>query len=194
METENSWLSLNKRKLQKAQRLLSPCISERSGVWADFGCGAGVFTAVLFTLLGPKCEIHAVDKSQRALNRLNKNFQDTFPETSLHIQRADFTSPISMPPLDGFILANALHFIRDKDKGRVLEDLSRKLKSGGKIIVVEYNTNRGNYAVPHPLSEDEFLKLARQQNLQNPHIVTKVPSSFLGEMYAGIAYAPEERP
>jgi ubiquinone/menaquinone biosynthesis C-methylase UbiE len=190
METENTWFSHHKGKFQKAHQLLSPCISEQGGVWADFGCGEGIFTAILFELVGPECEIYAIDKNQRALNRLKDNFRVTFPKASLHIHHADFTKPLSLPPLDGFILANALHFIRDDQKGHVLEELAMNIKPDGKVIVIEYNTSRGNYAVPFPLPEDEFINIARELDLRNPRIVTRVPSSFLSEMYAGSANVP----
>lgn len=189
MGAENRWLSRDARKFKKAQQLLSPCITKSGGRWADFGCGEGIFTAVLYNLLGPKCEIYAVDKSQRALGRLKHNFQDTFPDASLHINHADFTTPLSLPALDGFILANAFHFIRDDQKGLVLVELSRLLKPEGQIIIIEYNTSRSNYAVPYPLPENEFLRLADLINLQNARIMARVPSSFLGELYAGRAYA-----
>jgi ubiquinone/menaquinone biosynthesis C-methylase UbiE len=190
MEKENCWFFQDKRKFKKAKRLLSPCFSERGGTWADFGCGEGIFTAVLYELLGPKCKIYAVDKNQRALNKLKHNFLNAFPHALIQIDCADFTTPLSLPPLDGFILANALHFIQDNQKEVVLAGLSRLLKPEGIIIIIEYNTNRSNYAVPFPIPEGEFLKLADQINLQNAHIVTRVPSSFLGEMYAGMAIAP----
>jgi hypothetical protein len=57
---------------------------------------------------------------------------------------------------------------------------------GGQMIVIEYNTNQGNSAVPYPLDETEFLDLAHETGLLQPQIVTKASSSFLGEMYIGM--------
>jgi ubiquinone/menaquinone biosynthesis C-methylase UbiE len=82
-------------------------------------------------------------------------------------------------------MANSLHFV--KEKRPVLRHLVRLLKPGGRLIVVEYNTRRGNMAVPYPLDELDFLNLAQEAGLQKPRILTRVPSSFLGEMYAGQA-------
>ena len=192
MKTKNSWYSRDARKFAKAQQLLTPCISEKGGLWADYGCGEGIYTATLYHLLGPTCEIYAVDKSQRALKRLARNFQETFPDALLHPLHTDFTAPHDLPPLDGFILANALHFIQDNLKRKALAALLNKLKPGGQLIIVEYNTNQANYAVPFPLPENAFLNLANQLNLQNPRIVVRAPSSFLGEMYAGSANTPHD--
>ena len=54
-------------------------------------------------------------------------------------------------------MANSLHFVADK--APVLSRLIRLLKPGGRLIVVEYNTSRGNSAVPYPLDEHGFLEL-----------------------------------
>jgi ubiquinone/menaquinone biosynthesis C-methylase UbiE len=190
MKTESGWLDRDKRKFKKAQQLLVPCIIERGGVWADLGCGEGIFTAILYQQVGPSSQIYAVDKNQRALSRLKQNFHETYPEARIHILHANFKESLSLPVLDGFIMANALHFIENDEKANILAHLSTYLKPNGKAIVIEYNTNRGNFAVPFPLHEDQFLQLARQLHFQNPRIIATAPSSFLGEMYAGMAFAP----
>ena len=81
-------------------------------------------------------------------------------------------------------MANSLHFVADK--APVLAGLVRLLKPGGRLIVVEYNTSRGNPAVPYPLDDQGFLRLAAQVGLREAHILSRIPSSFLGEMYAGM--------
>jgi len=48
---------------------------------------------------------------------------------------------------------------------------------------------RGNFAVPHPLDETGFLTLAAQVGLPQPRIIAKIPTTFLGEMYAGMGTA-----
>jgi ubiquinone/menaquinone biosynthesis C-methylase UbiE len=190
MRIEIGWLTRDKRKFRKAQQLLSPCIFERGGVWADIGCGEGIFTAVLYEQIGPEGKIYAVDKNRKALSKLEYNFREIYPKASIYLLHADFKEPLSIPPLDGLLMANALHFVKDDQKARVLEGLSKKLKPAGKIILIEYNTSRSNFAVPFPLNEDRFLELAAYVNLQNPQIVARLPSSFLREMYAGTALAP----
>ncbi len=155
------------------------------GTWADLGCGDGIFTAALYTLLGPGSEIYAVDKKQGALEALVRNFVSSYPGAAPRPVRADFARPLSLPPLDGLLMANSLHFVRRKKP--VLAQLVNLLKPGGRLIVVEYNTNRGNFAVPHPLDESGFLALSGEVGLHAPEIMAKIPSSFLGEMYSGIA-------
>ncbi len=192
MKKGSNWFSRDERKFKKARQLLPPCIDQAGGVWADLGCGEGIFTAVLYEQIGPFSEIYAVDKNQRALNTLKHNFHKTYPEAYIHLVHGNFTEPLSLPPLDGFVIANALHFVKSDQKAHVLGNLSTKLKTNGKIVVIEYNTNLGNFAVPFPFNEDQFLKLAMQLNLRRPQIVAKAPSTFLMEMYAGTALAPQD--
>ena len=68
----------------------------------------------------------------------------------------------------------------------MLSRLIRLLKPSGRLIVVEYNTSRGNPAVPYPLDDQSFLKLATQIGLREVRILSRIPSSFLGEMYSGM--------
>ncbi len=197
-------------RLKKAQALLQPGIAgSGGGIWADVGCGEGIFTYLLSTILPEGSEVYAIDKDKRALQVLKENLADDglieteFGKLSLlgqfrsqtefwneakavvYVRQADFTRPLSVPPLDGLLLANSLHFGRDKRS--VLARLVGLLKLGGRLIVIEYNTKRGNYAVPYPLHESEFLTLVKEVGLEEGRILTKVPSTFLGEMYSGLA-------
>ena len=172
-------------RIEKAITLLRPGIPSTGGVWADVGCGDGIFTTALHRLIRPGGEIYAVDKNQRALDALTRYFSESFGDAVLHPVRADFTRGLTLPPLDGLLMANSLHFVRDKTP--VLAQLVNLLKPGGRLIVIEYNTNQGNIYVPHPLDEFEFLTLAHQAGLHEAQIVARIPSTFLGEFYAGLA-------
>ncbi len=183
-----SWAHSNARRLEKARRLLKPAVAGLQGIWTDMGCGDGIFTYLLFDCLQPGSEVYAVDKRQAALQQLQQNIGGSLPEAKLHLVRADFTHPLQLPPLQGILLANALHFVRGK--ASALCQLINLLVPNGRLIVVEYNTHQGNAAVPYPIDERGFLALAREVGLRKPQIVIKVPSSFLGEMYTGMGIAP----
>ena len=182
-------------RIEKACTLLRAAVSDAGGVWADLGCGDGIFTTALHTLIRDQkirdihvsSEIYAVDKSQRALRALAHNFAQSYPDASVHLLQGDFSKPLSLPPLDGIVMANSLHFVRRKKP--VLSRVATLLKPGGRLVIVEYNTSRGNFAVPHPLDENGFLELARQIGLQHARILSSIPSTFLGEMYSGMAFA-----
>jgi ubiquinone/menaquinone biosynthesis C-methylase UbiE len=177
--------SSRSRRIEKARTLLQPGIPGPGSLWADVGCGDGIFTAALHTLIRPGGEIYGVDKSQRALQALARNFAQSYPDASIHLVQADFTRPLALPPLNGLLTANSLHFVREKRP--VVVQLAGLLKPGGRLIVVEYNTTWANPAVPHPLDETGFLRLADEAGLREGQILARIPSTFLGEMYAGMA-------
>ena len=77
------------RRIEKARTLLRPGILGRGGLWADVGCGDGIFTAALHTLIRPGGEIYCIDKSQRALEALARNFAQSYPKASIHLVQAD---------------------------------------------------------------------------------------------------------
>lgn len=185
-----TWAQREARRIGKACVLLRPAVEGEAGTWADLGCGDGIFTAALAALLRPGSVIYAVDHERRALDALARNFTESYPGISPRLLLADFTRPFALPSLDGLLMANSLHFVREKRP--VLAWLVSLLKPGGRLVVVEYNTHKGNLAVPYPLDERGFLTLARQVGLDQARIVARIPSTFLGEMYAGMGMVEPE--
>jgi ubiquinone/menaquinone biosynthesis C-methylase UbiE len=146
-----------------------------------------VFTTVLQEIIGPGGRVVGVDIEARALARLRDRFRRDHPQIDVETVVADFREPLALAELDGFVIANALHFIDPSLRDGVFSGLTRHLKPEGRAVVVEYNTRTPSPAVPFPLDPDEFLTLATNAGLDAGHIAAHVPSSFLGEMYAGVA-------
>ncbi|MEM7343647.1 MAG: class I SAM-dependent methyltransferase [Chloroflexota bacterium] len=180
------WAEREAYQIGKAKTLIEPAVASLGGIWADLGCGDGIFTAALHGLLHPDHQIYGVDKKNRALRALARNFADSYPDASLTTLNANFTHPLSLPLLDGIIMANSLHFTKKKEQPLI--QIKRLLKPGGRLVIIEYNANRGNFAVPYPIDEFDFVALAQRVELVEAQIVAKIPSSFLGEMYAGLAF------
>jgi len=175
--------------------LLKPANLNQGGTWADFGAGSGAFTLALRELIGFHASIYAVDKDRRALNDLEKAHRTEFGTSqNLHTVRADFTGALSvstsstqrLPPLDGIVMANSLHFFKDKEK--VLHHVRSFLKMNGALLLVEYNVDSGNLWVPYPLSFETFCSLAPRAGFSEPSLLAKIPSRFLKEFYSAVAY------
>ncbi len=169
-------------------RLLQNGITETGGTWADFGSGWGAFTLALAELLGPDVEIYSLDLDRRALDRQQREMHLRFPDTSVHYVVADFTQPHDLPPLNGIVMANSLHYQRNKDP--VVQLARDNLKPGGRLILVEYNTDRGNHWVPFPLSYRSWEALATRNGFSGVRLLGSRPSRFLGEIYSAIAFKP----
>jgi ubiquinone/menaquinone biosynthesis C-methylase UbiE len=166
--------------------LLRGGIPAPGGVWADLGSGGGAFTLALADLIGLTGEIYSVDKDGRALKEQEQAMRKNFPVVSVHYVTADFTRPLDLPPLDGIIMANALHFLREKDT--VVQLLRRYLRPNGRLILVEYNVDRGNPWVPYPLSYDTWAVLVRKNGFTETRLLATVPSRFLKEMFSAVSW------
>lgn len=163
--------------------LLMPANLNANGVWADLGAGSGAFTLALRELVGPDAVIHAVDKDRSALDELERAHRARFPlNLNLTLLPTDFSRPLSLPSLDGAVMANSLHFFKDKVK--VLQHVRTFLKPSGILLLVEYNVDSGNLWVPYPFSFDTFRKLAVQAGFTEPQLLAKHPSNFLKEFYS----------
>ena len=166
--------------------LLKDGIETPGGVWADLGSGTGAFTFALADLLGPGARIYSVDRDRVALREQERAMRALFPATSVEYVAADFTRGLSLPPLDGVVMANSLHFVRDK--GPSLKLVHGYLRPGGRLVLVEYNTDRGNLWVPHPVSYGSWEALARRAGFGSTRLLARVPSRFLGEIYSAVSF------
>jgi ubiquinone/menaquinone biosynthesis C-methylase UbiE len=173
--------------------LLRPADLFPGASWADLGAGSGAFTLALRELLGPSADIYAVDRDRNRLAELERAYRARFDDTgNLYIIVADFSRELGtatssaqhLPPLDGVLMANSLHFFRNKEK--VLQHVSSFLKPNGMLLLVEYNVDQGNPWVPHPLSFETFHELAPRAGFSEPRLLAKHPSSFLHEFYSAI--------
>ena len=109
-----------------------------------------------------------------------------FPNAAVHYRAADFAQRLDVPPLDGIVIANALHFQRYKE--RVVQSIKNYLRPGGCFILVEYNVDRGNMWVPYPLSYPTWEALARRCGFSNTQLLATKPSHFLREMYSALSW------
>ena len=164
------------------------------GVWADLGSGTGAFTLALADLIGPSGQIYSVDKDQGALRKQEQKMRARFPAATVHYRVADYTRRLNLPPLDGVVMANSLHFQREKDQ--VVQLVRSYLRPGGRLILVEYDTDQGNPWVPYPLSYRTWEALASRNGFASTMLLMTVPSRFLGQIYSALSCSdpiPEEK-
>ena len=166
--------------------LLRPANLNQGGAYADFGAGSGAFTLALRELVGLDATIYAVDKDKSSLRELETSHRARFNSTdNLILLPNDFSLPLDLPPLDGVVMANSLHFFKDKET--ILRHVRNCLKPDGMLLLVEYNVDSGNLWVPHPLSFETFRVLAPRAGFTEPRLLAGIPSRFLWEFYSAVS-------
>ena len=121
-------------------------------VWADLGCGSGLFSYALANILQPGSMIYAVDKVSAKL-KSHQNLRNIL----IKQKRLDFiTGELELINLDGILMANSLHFV--KNKKVLIKKLSDCLKENCGFLIVEYDTDNPYPWVPYPIS---FLSLKK---------------------------------
>jgi ubiquinone/menaquinone biosynthesis C-methylase UbiE len=165
--------------------LIEGGVGRGPGEWADLGSGDGAFTLALADLLGPGGRIHSVDRDRPALERQQRAMTGRFPAVSVSYLAADFGAPLELPPLDGVVMANSLHFFRHKEA--VLGLVRRYLKPGGRLVLVEYDADRGNPWVPHPISYLSWERVSLEAGFEATRLLARIPSRFLGAIYSALS-------
>ena len=163
-----------------------------AGNWADLGSGGGAFTLALADLLAPQAVIYSIDKDSSALRDQGMAIRKAFPGRRIQYRQADFTRLADLPPLDGVVMANSLHFLNHDQKTAFLTRLQGLMRPGAQLILVEYNADRGNMWVPYPLSYPSWQKFAHQNGYTQTGRLGAKPSRFLGEIYSAVSLAPAQ--
>lgn len=176
-------------KLADAIKLLHPARPQLSNktLWADLGCGNGLFTQALASVIDPGSIIYSVDTSQSVLNQVPGEYNG---QTITKVHANFVTDHLPFEKLDGILMANSLHFVADKKL--FLQKLHNYLQSDHCLLIVEYDTDKANRWVPYPVS---FSSLPGLFNVTDGYSVTKLnehPSVYNnGKMYSALVSTGE---
>jgi SAM-dependent methyltransferase len=169
-------------------RLIREGVTGGGPDWADLGSGRGAFTLALADLLGPASRIVSVDRDPAALSDQARELRRRFPGLTVDQRLADFRQPLDLHRLDGIVMANSLHFVRDK--APVLALVRGYLRDGGRLVLVEYDADRGNPWVPFPLSFETWRTVAAGAGFGDTRRLASVPSRVLGSIYSAASLRP----
>jgi len=175
--------------LQQALSLISPAASvlstgpsptaDATGPalrWADLGCGSGLFTTALARLLPPGSTVYGVDTHPTVR-------QQTTP-VAIKPLTADFVKdPLDLPPLDGILMANSLHYV--KDKLILIQKLKTYMHPASPFLIVEYDTDKPVPVwVPYPISYDSLTRFFKDHKIEK---LGERPSAYgRANMYAAL--------
>lgn len=137
-------------------------------VIADFGCGNGYYSVAAGKLAGNKGEVYAVDLLEEALSQTSTLAQ-LVGVRSITTKQANLenfgSSEISSTSCDLVIMASLLHQVENKENP--IREAYRVLKTGGKILVVEWKPESPfGPEVKNRLKVDEVHTLLQDQGFR----------------------------
>jgi hypothetical protein len=147
--------------------------------WCDLGSGTGTFTLALATLLRPGSVIYSIDKNEKLLAHIPDRYHGvTIRKRAMNLNEND----LSLPALQGVLMANFLHFINHQG------NFVKRLKGfSERLLVVEYESRAPSPWVPYPLSFSALRSLLLKQGFTKITKVRTRASRFGGEMYSAFA-------
>lgn len=156
-----------------------PLLPNVPATWADLGCGSGLFTTALAQLLPAGSVIHAIDREQQKIKQPANG-------VAIEFTHADFiTDTLPLPPLDGILMANSLHYVKDQE--RFLGRMQSHLHHDSRWLIVEYDTARSNPWVPYPIEKHQLAALFGRAGYHTITALGSQPSRFRqGDLYAAI--------
>jgi len=166
--------------------LLKGGVQEERGVWAEFGSGSGAFTLALAALIARDSTIYSLDNNRRSLEQQEQKMQVRFPDLEVHYLTANFIMPLDLPPLDGILIANALHFVKEKEP--FIMQIKDYFKPDGRLLIVEYNIDHGNTWVPYPISFKSWEALAPKCGFTEIRLLNTKPSRYHKEIYSSVSF------
>lgn len=145
---------------------------------ADFGSGAGYFTILLARLVGEDGVVTAVDVLDSALDTVRAKAAGE-GLNNVQIIRSNLeilgSSGLADGSQDMLLLANIL--FQNKDKEAIVNEARRALKSGGRLVVIDWQKGTSGFGPPDELRSDP-------QTMQA--MISQAGFDFVGLIDAGL--------
>jgi predicted methyltransferase len=133
------------RKFMEPEKVLFLAGLSIGQTFADLGSGSGFYTLAASKIVGERGTVYSVDILESALDHVSaearlKNARN-IKTMACDLEQKKACSQILDGSVDMVLLANITHQI--KNRTNLFEEAYRMLKSGGKLLVIEWNDQPG---------------------------------------------------
>lgn len=136
---------------------------KETDIWADIGCGPGVFTIPLAAVAK---SVFALDISEKMLARLKEKVDRFGLENVVPKLSGESSFPLADASIDGLLLAFVAH---EADNPELFfAEVARVLKKGGRLFVIEFMKGGRSFGPPqgHRLSAAQLDDWTARGNLR----------------------------
>ena len=145
----------------------------------DVATGTGLVARSAIDVLREPPAVVGLDSSGGMLRKARRTL------TSPLVQGRAEALPFRSDRFDLLSMGYALRHVAELEV--TFREFLRVLKPGGRLLIVEYNADRGNMWVPYPFSYPTWEVLARQNGFSGTQLLATVPSRFFGEIYSAVS-------
>jgi ubiquinone/menaquinone biosynthesis C-methylase UbiE len=156
---------------------------QEGDIFLDAGCADGHFSIIASKKVGPKGKVIAIDIHKESLSGLKETIMvNEIPNIIVHVADLREELPLEDSSIDHYFMSNVMHgFVYNKELGPVAGEISRVLRVGGKLTLVEWDKNNVLNGPPghHRLSVREAEELLRPFGLKLERIEMASPEHVL---------------
>lgn len=157
------WLERAVREKEEKLTLLIQSLDLKPGmVVADIGAGSGVISVLMAEKILPDGKVLAVDVQQEMLDRLRENTKKLKITNVEPVKGTQKTTSLKPESVDLAIMVDVYHELEFPYE--MMLDISKSLKSGGRIAFVEYRKEDPDVPIKlvHKMTEAQVKKEASQ--------------------------------
>jgi ubiquinone/menaquinone biosynthesis C-methylase UbiE len=129
------------RKFLDPERVLFSAGLASGQTFADFGSGSGFYSLAASKIVGDQGAVYSVDILESALDHVVAEARlkglRNIKTLMCNLEQPNSCAQVSTGTVDMVLLANITHQI--KDRSILLGEAFRLLKTGGKLVVIEWN-------------------------------------------------------
>lgn len=155
------WLERSVREKEEKLSLLIKSLDLKPGmVIADIGAGSGVISVLMAEKVLPEGKVIAVDVQQEMLDRLRDNLKKLKITNIEPLKGTQKTTQLKPSSVDLAIMVDVYHELEFPYE--MLLDISKSLKSGGRLVFVEYRKEDPEVPIKlvHKMTEEQVKKEA----------------------------------
>jgi len=108
---------------------------------ADVGCGSGYFSIPAASIAGDAAIVYALDVSQEMIDEVEKKSVELGLTNIRIIKTDEYELTLEDFSVDFVIICNVLHEVDDKP--RMIDEITRILKTGGTFSMIEWEKIQG---------------------------------------------------